>query len=361
MALVSWRFSKVYFWYASWIRTKLSSLLKQQPQLGELGDPVSATPMSNSVSNRSSEHPGGESVASGVGSMGSTDHANEEDFTQGLSDRKTQAFVGQASEIRWMQRLERELTKSPTQDIDRNAMDHTDQPVSSRDTGPPGVGNSSRYPSNNPNPYPDDMDTSMIGDQLDPYDVPVKPTADALIASYFRTVHPSFPILDKAYFLDQYEDYFKTQNSESFRDRTFITTLQLVFAIGAVHAHLIEADWVGDERDHLLYFAKARILGIDTGILNDMAYLGQVQVFGLGGMYLMVTDQINRYAHSRWGLLYQLIRMTEPGISLVLPSGARSLLECIYRILPLASRISKKSIVRESGIRFYHWRGILQS
>lgn len=80
----------------------------------------------------------------------------------------------------------------------------------------------------------------------------------------------------------------------SYGDRIFLALLQLVFAVSAVHAHLTEADWAGDGRDHMLYFAQARILAVDTGILNNTCFLGQTQVFGLGGMYLLVTDQINR-------------------------------------------------------------------
>ena len=250
-----------------------------------------ATPRSSSNSNRVSEFGGGESTASGVGSMGSTDHANEENFTQGESDKNPQAFVGQASEIRWMQRLEKELTGVANREFDREAQQNYDVPASSK--GRERCGNPVQ--AQNPTPYPEDMDTSIIGDQLDPFDVPVRSTADGLVDSYFRTVHPSFPVLDKVYFTDQYNAYFNSADPPNFKDRNFIALLQLVLAIGAVHAHLTGADWAGDDRDHLLYFAKARMLGIDTGILNDMAYLGQVQVFGLGGMYLMVTDQINRF------------------------------------------------------------------
>ncbi len=262
----------------------------QAPQLEDFNSSVLATSLSGSISSRSSEFGGGESVASGVGSMGSTDHANEEDFTQAESDRKTQAYVGQASEIRWMQRLERELSNAPASDFDRDALLHSDVPASSKSKKGHGRGIFTQ----NPNPYPEDMDTSTIGDQLDPFEVPVKSTADCLVDSYFKTIHPSFPVVDKAYFMEQYERYLATQDQENFGDRNFIATLQLVFAIGAVHSHLVKAEWAGDERDHLLYFTKGRMLGVDTGILNDMAYLGQVQVFGLGGMYLMVTDQINR-------------------------------------------------------------------
>ena len=33
-----------------------------------------------------------------------------------------------------------------------------------------------------------------------------------------------------------------------------------MFAIAAVHAHLIQADWTGDAKDHMLYFSQARVL-----------------------------------------------------------------------------------------------------
>ncbi len=292
----------------------------QTPRLDDFKSSVLATPRSASVSNRSSEFGGAKSRASGVGSMGSTDHANEEDFTQAESERKSKAFVGQASEIRWMQRLERELAKEPARDCDREDPPHPGVSASSK-----GKERLSRSTDNqNPNPYPDDMDTSIIGDQIDPFEMPIRSTADRLVDSYFKTVHPSFPVVDKASFIEQYGQYFAVRDSENFRDKNFIATLQLVLAIGAVHAHLVGAEWAGDERDHLLYFAKARMLGIDTGILNDMAYLSQVQLFGLAGMYLIVTDQINRWVCSQ-ACLSQLINWVEPGTPWVSRYDARSL------------------------------------
>ena len=230
--------------------------------------------------------------------MGSTDHANEEDFIQNESEGRTEAFVGQASETRWMQRLERELTDGPAHSFEPDSMRKVELPVSSRDKGSCDTFRN-RGPSTNPSPYPEDMDTSILGDALDPYELPLKSIADRLVETYFRTVHPSFLLIDKAYFMAQYEQYFGTQDPANFQDRTFVATLQIVFAIGAVHAHLIGAEWAGQEKDHLLYFAKGRILGVDTGILNEMAYLGQVLVFALAGMYLMVTDQINRSVRSK--------------------------------------------------------------
>ncbi len=258
--------------------------------------------------------------------MGSTDHANEEDFVHEEDERKTKAFVGQASEMRWMQRLEQELINPPAQGSDHHAMKHVDLPVSSRDRGSRDTF-SSHGPATNPNPYPEDMDASVLGDHLDLYELPIKSTADCLVDSFFKTVHPSFPLIGKEYFMAQYEQYFATQDPANFPDRTFVAILHIVFAIGAVHAHLIEAEWAGHEKDHLLYFAKGRILGVDTAILNNMVYLGQVMVFALAGFYLTITDQINRLVHCMH-LGIQLICGTEPGIRLALRSGVLSPSEC---------------------------------
>lgn len=251
----------------------------QPPQLEDVKD-------SGVVSQSPGSDQPGEEVASGVGSMGSTDNANEEDFRQYGAEKQTEAFIGQASEERWLQRLERELSQSGQSESKPKVNSSTNQGST--------LGGHRRADKIDSFQYPEDMDTSTIGSQIDPYGLPVKSAADALVHTYFATIHPSFPIIDQAFFSRQFEEYFTMSESETFKDHTFITTLQIVFAIGAVHAHRAGAEWAGDDRDHLLYFARARVLGMEMGILSDMVYHGQVQVFGLSGMYFMVTDQINR-------------------------------------------------------------------
>lgn len=217
--------------------------------------------------------------------MGSTDITNENDFTNHGTAKRTQAFIGQASEERWLQRLERELSDSLSPDTENYV---TSQAGLAVDGVSPQPSKTSLLP------LPEDMDTSVIGNQIDLYGLPVKKTADALINAYFTTIHPSFPIVNKAYFYRQFEEYYTTVESESFKDRAFLPILQTVFALGAVHAHRVGAEWAGDERDHVLYLARARMLSMDMGILNEYVYHGQVQVFGLAGMYFLAINQINR-------------------------------------------------------------------
>lgn len=222
----------------------------------------------------------GESIVSGVGSMGSTDHAHEEDFKSAQPARKIQAFVGASAEEKWIQRLEKELPDSPVAGVNP-----TQCPPFPRSTNKPPNSKGDMY---------EDTESSTVGNQIDPDDLPLRSTSDALVNAYFVIAYPSCPIVDKTSFLIQYEECCAVAETETYGDRTFLALLQLVFAIGATHAHVVRADWAGDDRDHVLYFGRARVLGVETGILNDSVYHGQVQFFGLSGMYFLTTNQINR-------------------------------------------------------------------
>lgn len=207
--------------------------------------------------------------------MGSTDHINQDGFQQQRYAHHVTSFTGASSGTRWIEKLNEELL--PEQGAKKSQSQNKNQGVSQ-----------------NLQPYAEDMDSAVVGHQIDPFSLPLKSTADCLVKAYFSTTHLSFPILNKVDFMSQYDQLYSTMDPEGFENRTFIATLQLVFAIAAAHAHLVQADWTGDARDHMLYFSQARVLAVDTGILNDECYLGQVQVFGLGGMYLLVTNQLNR-------------------------------------------------------------------
>ena len=235
-------------------------------------------PKARADSNSSDASEEGGSTVSGIGSMGSTGHVDYDDFKSPTLDMATPAYVGQSSEVAWMRRLNQELKvnariKAPGHESALPPSDAT--PLSGH-------------------PWPADVDSSVVGDQLDPFDLPLKSIADALVKAFFRTVHPTFPILDEARFLQQYEQIPTSMAANPMKNGLFVSILQTVFAIGAVHAHVTGCDWVGDDRDHLLYFARARVLGSFSGLLSDSISIGQVQVLGLASVYLMATDQTNR-------------------------------------------------------------------
>ena len=207
--------------------------------------------------------------------MEATCHVNDDEYAAEGMEPRPRAFAGQSSDVQWMRRLTNEL------DCEGNERPPQNQPPVSL--------------SAQSNIFAEDNETAVVGDNVDPFQIPIRSTADALVDGYFRTVHASFPILNRSLFMQQYNKLELIWHKPvDFEDRMFITTLQLVLAIGAVHARLSGAVEVSDDRDHMLYFARARMLAVDSGIFNDQVHLGQAQVFGLGAMYCLVNDQMNR-------------------------------------------------------------------
>lgn len=128
--------------------------------------------------------------------------------------------------------------------------------------------------------------------QVDAYELPPKQAADMLFESYLETVHPTFPFIGKMTFTSQYQTLYENNNVGP--GDNWLAILNLIFAIGAKYSHLIQAEWRGDERDHLIYFTRARVLAIDGDSLFSHPDLQQVQVAALASFYLLATNQINR-------------------------------------------------------------------
>jgi hypothetical protein len=163
----------------------------------------------------------GESDITGIGSMGSTGHAHEEDFKGLKFGRKSQAFVGQSSEEKWIRHLEKEL---PDFLLNECCFLHSpdssfvkDEPLSPKFSC-----------------YVEDMNT-FIGNEIDSYDMSLKSIADLLVNAFFATIYPSFPIINQVYFFNRYEECFATAEISKYDDQTFLIMLQLIFAIEAVH------------------------------------------------------------------------------------------------------------------------------
>ncbi len=129
-----------------------------------------------------------------------------------------------------------------------------------------------------------------ISEEVDRYAVPLSDTADKLFNVYMDTVHPTFPIISKTAFSEQYHQYSTVENIRP----NWLAILNLIFAIGAKHSHLVQADWRGDVNDHLIYFTRARLLGFYGDNILGHADLQRVQITGLMTFYLMAINQINR-------------------------------------------------------------------
>lgn len=159
----------------------------------------------------------------------------------------------------------------------------------------------------------DDL-TVAVPESVDPYETPIKDIADNLFSAYLNTVHASFPIIGKATFISQYRKF--VGGSQMKPGNKWLAILNLIFAIAARHSHLVQADYRGDDRDHLIYFTRARMLGVNGETFFNHADLQQIQISGLVAFYLLSTNQINRYEATRLSPLIFAHIFSEHGRSL---------------------------------------------
>lgn len=146
----------------------LEKLKKVQPP--EVERPENAISMMQQPAEKQ-EHgsdSGGESEASGVGSMGSTDRVGVDNLEHPEYKGRDQAFLGQVSDIQWTRKLDTELAKNP--DASLADLDHGKQKGPSYHDAialsRPAFGESKS------GQHPDDVESDFIGDQVDPYGFP---------------------------------------------------------------------------------------------------------------------------------------------------------------------------------------------
>lgn len=216
------------------------------------------------------------SSPSSIGSLEAIDRV-EEDLNRTETSRAT-GFMGKNSEVTWMQRLQREA-------------EHRSQGLA----GSLEPGQSKRQDDDVAmhavNYHLDDLDVSVPG-PVELYAMPPRQLADQLFESYLRTVHPFFPIINRPLFRAQYRTFFESNAQPGDK---WLAILNVIFGIASKHAHLVEAPWRGeDDRDHLVYLTRARILSLNGDDLFSHPDLQQIQVEGLIAFYLLASGQINR-------------------------------------------------------------------
>ncbi|KAL4979299.1 fungal-specific transcription factor domain-containing protein [Aspergillus desertorum] len=212
-----------------------------------------------------------ESLPSSIGSLDAIDRVDE-DLNRSPSARAT-GYMGKNSEINWLQRLGREADNR-ARNLAGGAESRPDHELSIH---------SANY-------HLDDVDITPSG-PVHLYWMPPRNIADKLFEDYLNTVHPVFPIISRSLFSSQYRNFF--DNSARPGDK-WLAILNLIFAISSCHAHLMQASWRGDGRDHFVYLARARALSMNSDTLFTHPDLQQVQVEALTAFYLLATNQINR-------------------------------------------------------------------
>lgn len=280
-----------------------------------------------------SEVSGAESEASGgAGSTGALDRTDE-DFTR--EGAKATGFMGKNSDIAWMQRLRHENKYGDSPAVD------TDDPEQRRGILGPSLHSQSRAGTNVPYQEADsgftvhdssyhlnDLPISVF-DAVDPFEMPTPENAHKLFSTYMNRAHPSFPVVGRINLQNQFAKFMARPMSRP--PPKWLAIINMIFAIAAKYSHLVQADWRADDRDHMIYFARARLLAIDNETMFNHPDLQMIQIFGLMALYLMCVEQINR----AWSMMGTAVRSaTALGLNMrndssELPNGLK---EIRYRV-----------------------------
>jgi hypothetical protein len=187
-----------------------------------------------------------------------------------LKDDRARAtgFIGKNSELQWLRSIMLQLER-----------DDESTPMSERRTSSYGVENIEQVSAFNFYLNAEGIDPDFV---IDPYELPIPETAERLLNCYMETVHDSFPILPKEQFEDEFQKYFKAVRAGNAPRLSpkWQAILNLVFAIAAKNSHLVKARWRADERDHIIYQARARVFGLNEFALTSHPDVPQIQVAG---------------------------------------------------------------------------------
>ncbi|KAH8705682.1 fungal-specific transcription factor domain-containing protein [Talaromyces proteolyticus] len=223
------------------------------------------------------------------GSLGAVDCVAE-DFNRNERSRAS-GYIGKGSELHWLQRLRiaSGVTSIRPRDFDHPFHHDCDmEPSSTYETLAESYDGLSIVSLN----YHLDNVGINVNETIDPYSIPPREYADMLLKAYLTSVHPYFPILGKITFMSQYRRFYD-QSGVKPSDK-WLAILNMVFAISAKYSYIARVNWVDNDKDHRVYFTRARELSMNGKTLFDHPDLQQVQIEGLIAFYFLTTEQINR-------------------------------------------------------------------
>lgn len=214
-------------------------------------------------------------AASSMGSPGRRDElARIVDLDRGEG---ATGFVGKMSEISWIQRAF-EILRG-----------HADQIRPDNDRA-----------EINPQPtmafiyFMDDTNLLSIDeDYVDAYQWPSPEMALILSEAFFHAMQGAFQyVLREEFFRKMFS--LGKDSLLSWSERRWLAMANLVWAIGSKWLQMTKLDYPSPNEGHLVYYARARALGLDHRVMSDHPDLERVQGIGLLAFYLLINGSINR-------------------------------------------------------------------
>lgn len=127
---------------------------------------------------------------------------------------------------------------------------------------------------------------------VDAYQFPPKNLVDWILHSYFKSVHPFFPIIRLDLFVEQYKSIWGG-NGAPRPGQKWLAILNMILAIGCRRLQFLQ-EKMPPGISHEIFFSRARSLSVNENMIVEHADLQQVQVEALVTLYLLVSMQINR-------------------------------------------------------------------
>lgn len=200
-----------------------------------------------------------------------------EDLNRNEESRAT-GFMGKNSVLAWLRNLESNSRMTPDQRVEAMGGWQFDHPIRPQ----PDL-NTVSY-------FLDDKELPESG-FVDWLDLPPRQVADWAVWSYFKSVHPFFPIVRKSLFLEQYSALWETTSDRP--GQKWLAIFNMILAIGCRQLQCLQEPLPTEVSDEV-FFSRARILSVNENMTFEHADLQQVQVEALVALYFMVSMQINR-------------------------------------------------------------------
>jgi hypothetical protein len=192
-------------------------------------------------------------------------------------------FIGKVSEVSWIQRCRDILFRQNSGGIE----------IPQRDL------NLHLVRAQNLNYHMDDFELLAVDEEsmvpLEAFYRPPLKTAVALSEAYFDSLHNTFPFVDGDRYRQIIQQYSQHTPSAYLEERRWLSTANVIFGLGSKWLHLAAPESGYRAEDHLMFYARARALGLDHRLSFDHPTLEQVQALGVLALYLFVNNSIARY------------------------------------------------------------------
>lgn len=180
-------------------------------------------------------------------------------------------YFGEASEIAWLQKLGTAVNKLTTDNEPPHSFHIEDStPSMNYHLGSTPV-----------------LETTL---SLEPKCLPPKPWAAQLVSTFFKSVGPSFPLINKPLFIVQFDKAFAHCASQP--SRKWLAVLNLILAVGSRFYRLSEPASESDVDDHV-YLSRALALSSAPGTTKYVG-LHQVQIDLMFAIYYLFSGQLNQ-------------------------------------------------------------------